>query len=111
MKKKLKKIIIWTTIIIVLIGSFMFYWNYVNTYSEGNRAGILQKFSKRGNIFKTYEGELIMSSIASTSNTVIASEKFYFSVKDDSIANVLFNLEGKHVSLHYEQKRKHMPWN
>ena len=111
MKMKLKKIIIWTTIIIVLIGSFMFYWNYVNTYSEGNRAGTLQKFSKKGNVFKTYEGELIMSSIASTSSTTIASEKFFFSVKDDNIAKALFELEGKHVTLHYVQKRNHLPWN
>jgi hypothetical protein len=83
----------------------------VNTYSEGNRAGILQKFSKRGNVFKTYEGELIMSSIASTNNTILASEKFYFSVDNDSLANLLFNMEGKRVSLHYLQKRKHLPWN
>ncbi len=91
--------------------SFLVYWNYYNTYSEGNRSGILQKFSKKGNIFKTYEGELIMSSITSTSNSTLASEKFFFSVNDDSIAKVLFNLEGKRVTLHYEQKRGHLPWN
>ena len=75
--KKVKKIAIWAGILLVAILAFMFYWNYYNTYSEGNRAGILQKFSKKGSMFKTYEGELIMSSIASTGNTTIASEKFY----------------------------------
>ena len=106
----MKKILIWAAAIIVLVLSFIFYWNYVSTYSEGNRSGILQKFSKKGNVFKTYEGELIMSSIATTGNTTIASEKFFFSVKDDSIATELFNLEGKHVTLHYKQKRGHLPW-
>lgn len=107
----MKKILTWSIAIIVVVLSFLIYWNYYNTYSEGNRSGILQKFSKKGNIFKTYEGELIMSSIASTGNVTIASEKFFFSVTSDSLAQVLFNLEGKRVTLHYEQKRKHLPWN
>src|SRR5215510_6829701 len=101
----MKKILRWGAFIFIVVLAFLVYWNYYNTYSEGNRSGILQKFSKKGSIFKTYEGELIMSSIASTSNTTIASEKFYFSVKDDSIAKTLFNFEGKRVTLHYEQKR------
>lgn len=109
--KKVKKIAIWVLIILVAVGSFMFYWHYFNTYSEGNRAGILQKFSKKGSMFKTYEGELIMSSIASTGNTTIASEKFYFSVKDENVAKSLFELEGKNVTLQYEQKRGHLPWS
>jgi len=107
----MKKILVWGAVILVVILGFLFYWNYYFTYSEGNRAGILQKFSKKGNIFKTYEGELVMSSISSTSNTTIASEKFYFSVKDESVAQSLFGYEGKRVTLHYEQKRKHLPWN
>lgn len=107
----MKKILVWGTVILVLVLSFWVYWNYVNTYSEGNRSGILQKFSKKGNLFKTYEGELIMSSIASTGNTTIASEKFFFSVKDETIAKALFELEGKRVTLHYNQKRGHLPWN
>lgn len=109
--KKMKKILIWAAVIILMIGSFMFYWNYYNTYSEGNRAGVLQKFSKKGSLFKTYEGELIMSSITSTGNSTIASEKFYFSVKDEAVAKKMFELEGKNVTLQYEQKRGHLPWS
>jgi hypothetical protein len=106
-----RKIIIWTIVIILVIASFVIYWNYYNTYSEGNRSGLLQKFSRKGNLFKTYEGELIMSSIASTGNATLASEKFYFSVKNDSLAKILFDLEGKKVTVHYEQKRNHIAWN
>ena len=107
----MKKFLIWASVIIVVVITFLIYWYYFNTYSEGNRSGILQKFSKKGNIFKTYEGELIMSSIASTSNVTIASEKFFFSVSNDSLAQKMFDMEGKHVTVHYEQKRKHLPWN
>ena len=107
----MKKFLTWFIVIFIFVVSFLVYWFYYNTYSEGNRSGILQKFSKKGNIFKTYEGELIMSSIASTSNVTLASEKFFFSVNNDSIAKALFEYEGKHVTLSYEEKRKHLPWN
>src|SRR5438045_2782386 len=107
----MKKFLTWFIVIFIVVISFLVYWFYYNTYSEGNRSGILQKFSKKGNIFKTYEGELIMSSIASTTNVTLASEKFYFSVKNDSIAKALFNFEGKRVTLSYEEKRKHLPWS
>ena len=109
--KKLKKILYWGAAILVLFLTFHIYWKYVNTYSEGNRTGTLQKFSKKGNVFKTYEGELILSSIQSTSNTTLASEKFYFSVKDESVAKSLFELEGKNVTLQYKEKRGHLPWS
>lgn len=109
--KKMKKILIWTGVIIVMIGAFMFYWNYINTYSEGNRAGTLQKFSKKGSLFKTYEGELIMNSLTSTGNSTISSEKFYFSVKDEAVAKQMFELEGKNITVQYEQKRNHLPWS
>ncbi|MBK6989556.1 MAG: hypothetical protein IPH33_15765 [Bacteroidetes bacterium] len=52
-----------------------------------------------------------MSSIQSTSSTTLASEKFFFSVKSDSLANSMFDFEGKHIVVHYEQKRSHLPWN
>ena len=102
---------IWGILILIVVFTFSFYWHYYNTYSDGNRSGTLQKFSKKGNIFKTYEGELVMSSIESTSNTTIASEKFFFSVETEDVAKKLFDFEGKRVTLHYEQKRGHLPWN
>jgi len=106
----MKKVLIIITLVLIAGLSFWFYWNFYNNYSEGNRSGTLQKFSKKGNIFKTYEGELIMSSISSTSNTTIASEKFFFSVSDEAVAKKLFDLEGNQVTLHYEERRGHLPW-
>ena len=107
----MKKFLVWFIVILIAVGTFLIYWYYFNTYSEGNRAGILQKFSKKGNVFKTYEGELIMSSITSTGNVALASEKFFFSVAVDSLAKTMFDMEGRYVSVRYEQKRNHLPWN
>lgn len=97
------------TIIILVLAGFV-YWKYYYTYSEGNRTGLLQKFSHKGNLFKTYEGELILSSIQSTTGVGIASEKFLFSVADDSLATKMMNYEGHKVTVHYQQKNATLPW-
>jgi UDP-N-acetylmuramoylalanine-D-glutamate ligase len=90
--------------------SIVVYWRYYFTFSEGYRTGLIQKLSLRGNFFKTYEGELVLSSIVSSNNIALASEKFYFSVPSDSIATILQNYEGKQVKLHYVQKNNSICW-
>ena len=86
------------------------YWQYFATYSIGKRYGLLQKFSYRGNVFKTYEGELILSSVRGNANVPIASEKFYFSVTAVPIAQQLMNLQGHNVTVHYKQKNGTAFW-
>jgi hypothetical protein len=109
-KRKIKKILyLLSFLIIVFLGIFIF-WKYIYTYSDGYRAGLLQKFSRKGTIFKTYEGELILSSVAGGSNVVIASEKFFFSVTDKNLASHLDTLQGKNVILHYKQKNAPLLW-
>ena len=94
----------------IIIGAGIFYWKYYYTYSDGYRSGMLQKLSHKGNLMKTYEGELVLSSIASTNNVALASEKFLFSVASDSVAKKMMDYEGKKVKLHYEQKKGTLPW-
>lgn len=102
-----------TTIVILLIlviAGIWFYWKFYYTYSDGNRSGILQKFSHKGNAFKTYEGELVLSSIIANGTTPMASEKFFFSVDKPSVAQKLMNGEGHRVVVHYEQKNGTLFW-
>jgi hypothetical protein len=68
------------------------------SYSEGERAGYVQKFSRKGWVCKTWEGELSMVSIPGST-----PEKFYFSVRDDMVAQHINGSMGKRVSLTYEQ--------
>jgi hypothetical protein len=108
--KKTKKILKWIlTLIIIFLGTFI-YWKYFYTYSEGFRAGLLQKFSHKGAIFKTYEGEMILSSVSSTSNVAIASEKFFFSVPKKELAIQFDTLQGRNVILHYIEKNGPVFW-
>ncbi len=67
-------------------------------YSTGDRAGYVQKFSHRGWICKTWEGELAMVSMPGT-----MSEKFYFTVRDADTAKKINASLGKKVALVYEQ--------
>lgn len=108
--KKTRKIFRWTaTLLIVFLAVFIFF-KYFYTYSEGYRAGLLQKFSNKGLVFKTYEGELILSSVSSTTNVALASEKFQFSVLKKDM-NIKFDtLQGRNVIVHYIEKRGAVPW-
>ena len=106
----MKKFLYWSLAILLIVLAVFIYWKYSFTYSEGNRAGLLQKFSYKGTIFKTYEGELILSSVKSNQDVSLASEKFHFSVPDKSLAEKLLKLEGTMVVLHYKEKNGVLPW-
>jgi hypothetical protein len=98
------------TIVIILALAGFVYWKYYFTYSEGNRTGLLQKFSYKGTVFKTYEGELILSSIRSTGNVALASEKFFFSVREKTVADQMENMQGHFITVHYKMKNGTLPW-
>ena len=99
-----------TIFFLLIISSVFFYWKYYYTYSDGFRSGMLQKLSHKGNLMKTYEGELVLSSISSTNNIALASEKFYFSIEIDSLAKRMMDYEGKKVRVHYKQKKGTLSW-
>ena len=108
--KKIKRVFRWVTVLLIILIGIFIYWKYFYTYSEGYRAGLLQKFSKKGVFFKTYEGEMILSSVSSTSNVAIASEKFHFSVTRHDLATQVDTLQGRNVIVHYIYKNGTVFW-
>jgi hypothetical protein len=70
------------------------------SYSEGERAGILQKFSRKGWVCKTHEGELAMTTVPGVAPTL-----WNFSVRDDDVAQQLSDHVGRRVVLHYSEHR------
>ncbi len=72
----------------------MFHWSY----SSGERAGYVQKLSKKGWVCKTWEGEIALVSMPGT-----VAEKFEFTVRDDAVAQAINESLGKRVTLHYQQ--------
>jgi hypothetical protein len=90
-------IIVFGAIAALLAAYVVFVLNW--SYSSGERAGWVQKFSHKGWICKTWEGELALVSLPGT--TV---EKFYFTVHDDAVADKISRAMGRRVSLHYDEK-------
>ncbi|MDL2357696.1 MAG: hypothetical protein QFF03_20775 [Pseudomonadota bacterium] len=70
------------------------------SYSDGERAGYLQKFSRKGWVCKTWEGEILLTSMPGA-----IPERFEFSVRDDSVAKQLMAAMGKRVTLSYAQHK------
>ena len=70
------------------------------SYSSGQRAGYVQKISKKGWFCKTWEGELAMSTVPGT-----APQIFTFSVRDDAVAEKIETAAGQRVALSYEQHK------
>lgn len=68
------------------------------SYSEGERAGYLQKFSKKGWLCKTWEGEILLSSMPGA-----IPERFAFTVRDETVVKQLQNAMGQRVQITYEQ--------
>ena len=102
--------LLWKFLLIaLLVMGVIFYWNYYNVYSDGERTGVLTKFSRKGNFFKTYEGEMMIGNITQTTSG-LANEKFYFSVNEKSIADTLSKIQGLRVTLQYKQYRKSLFW-
>lgn len=88
-----------STLILILALFAAYTWVVLSwSYSSGERAGYVQKFSHKGWLCKTWEGELAMVSLPGT-----MTEKFYFSVRDDAVADKINKTMGKRVSLLYEQ--------
>lgn len=91
-------------VIVVLVPIVIFsLWTWVTlgySYSAGERAGYVQKLSKKGWLCKTWEGELAMANLPGT-----MPEIFHFSVRNDSIASMIDKSVGKRVSISYEQHR------
>jgi len=81
----------------LVAGYFAIVMNW--SYSTGERAGWVQKFSNKGWLCKTWEGELALVSLPGTS-----VEKFLFTVRDDAVAANINKVMGQRVSLHYEEK-------
>ncbi|MBP6456248.1 MAG: hypothetical protein KA275_05905 [Chitinophagaceae bacterium] len=97
-------------LLFALLSTAYVYWYYYDLKSEGSRIGVLNKISKKGNIFKTYEGEIVQLGYKPSAQGGINSNTFYFSVEDQGIADSLNAVLGKNLKVHYNQYRKCLPW-
>src|SRR4051812_743681 len=108
-KSGFKKFMI-ISLLVVIMGLVAFYFIAGISYSEGTRSGILTKVSKRGYVFKTYEGEILIGGINQGEGTIIQNTTFIFSVPDKKTYDKLESLQGHKVVVHYRQVIKPFFW-
>jgi hypothetical protein len=91
---------IFASVIVTLVALAALYtWTVLHwSYSEGERAGYLQKLSRKGWLCKTWEGEILLSSMPGA-----IPERFTFTVRDDAVVRQLQSAMGQRVQLTYEQ--------
>jgi hypothetical protein len=88
-------------LMVAIAGLVGFTWLSLHwSYSTGERAGFVQKLSKKGYVCKTWEGEMAMVTMPGT-----VAEKFLFTVPEEATAVKLNSSMGKRVTLHYEQHK------
>ena len=89
-------------VVVAAIGIFVLYtWMSLSfAYSEGERAGYLQKFTRKGWLCKTWEGEILLSSMPGA-----IPDRFAFSVRDPAVVSKMQGAMGKRVQLGYEEHR------
>ncbi len=108
-KSKLKKYL-FISLAVVIVAWFTYFFICGMTYSEGTRSGVLTKVSKKGYVFKTFEGELNVGGLNQGDGTIMPASIFKFSVEGQDIYNQLEKEQGKKVVLHYKERIKAFFW-
>jgi len=99
MKKPLTLLVAF--LVLAMLGFAAYIWLALYwSYSSGERAGLLQKFSRKGWICKTWEGELLLTSMPGA-----IPEKFEFSVRDEALVDDLQRNAGRKIILGYDQHK------
>ncbi|HRD07632.1 MAG: hypothetical protein U0V54_06975 [Saprospiraceae bacterium] len=104
--KSIFKKTLWILFITALLCGVTYYFYRTYTLSEGTRTGMLFKISRKGKIFKTYEGQIQLAGATMMSKQSI----WEFSVTNPKTYNDLQTLEGKNVRLHYKEVVDAFPW-
>ncbi len=107
MKQKMKKILYRILLAVVIMTAFA-YWVCTWTFSEGSRSGYLIKISKKGVVFKSYEGELNLGGVDISNG--LEGNIWSFTIFDQEIVKKIEQLEGDKVKLYYKERYKTLPW-
>ncbi len=96
-------------VLVLALGAFV-YVRYYFVFGTGVKAGTLNYVVKKGYVFKTYEGALIMEGFRTAGQGALQSNQFIFSVDDANLADSLMRMSGRHVELKYNEYLGVLPW-
>ncbi len=104
--RRVFRITMWSVLVLGILSAAGYYIYRTYTISEGSRTGTLYKISKKGVMFKTYEGQLLLAG----STMMTQQSTWDFSAQNSSVYEELQKYEGKNVKCHYKQKVDAFPW-
>src|ERR1700723_2533552 len=92
-------------LLLLIVGAGLWTWlTLAWAYAEGERAGVLQKFVKRGWVCKTQEGEIALYyGGGQYMGAALTPQIWDFSVRDKAVAASLNKAVGHRVQLHYTE--------
>jgi len=99
-RRWLTRLVIWTLVLAIVLGGAWTWFSLSWPYSEGERAGVLQKFSRKGWLCKTFEGELALYIVGG-----VAPQIWHFSTRDPKLAEELSKNVGRDLRLQYTEHR------
>ena len=106
------KKVLWTLILIILLaGSGFCYFKFFWVFSDGTKTGELNSLTYTGYIFKTYEGEMILTGYGNkNSSGTVQSKNFKFFVADKEVAEQITQMTGLRITVHYKEYKGTLPW-
>jgi len=114
-KKFLRKSLIWLMVILIAGSTLYICFIRFSSYSNGYRAGEIIKFSRKGYVFKTFEGEMNLGGFAANNQSEVTPTIWAFSVyggKDEIKQQIVTAMENGHkVRLHYKERYARLFWN
>ena len=97
-------------ILVAILAGFL-YFKFFWVFSDGTKTGELNSLTYTGYVFKTYEGEIILTGYGTKNNMgTVQSKTFNFSVSDKEVAEKLTQMTGLRVTVHYKEYKGALPW-
>lgn len=94
---------------LLIVAGFIWY-KYFFVFAEGVKSGYLNYATKKGYIFKTYEGKLIQEGFGRGKTGGLTSYEFEFSIENQAVFQQMEQNSGKHFDLHYKEYKGVVPW-
>jgi len=98
-------------ILLLLAAAGFCYFKFLWVFSDGTKTGELNSLTYTGYLFKTYEGEMILTGYGTKNNLgSVQSKTFKFSVSNKEVAQKLIQMTGLRVTVHYKEYKGVLPW-
>jgi hypothetical protein len=106
----MKRVLGVSLVVVVLVLVLLVVGRYYFVFASGMKAGTLNYVTYKGYVFKTYEGEMILTGLQSKGPGAMSSNEFLFSITNKDLAMKLMVNAGREMVLHYNEYNGALPW-